>query len=74
VVSKAASRRASTIVVVVAATKAAEPSIHMRDKGKRKIVDRMEEEKSCKFQVYPLVEQEAMAIQAKRQQYDKRIT
>ena len=46
----------------------------MCDKGKRKIVDCMEEEKSCKFRVDPLVEQASMATQAKRKQCDKHIT
>jgi len=51
-----------------------EPSIPACDKGKRKIVDRMEEEQRCKFRVDPLVEQASMAIQHKRQQREKRIT
>jgi len=51
---------------LVATTEIAKPSIHVRDKGKRKIVDHIEEEQSCKFRACPLVEQVAMAIQAKR--------
>lgn len=43
------------------------------DKGKRKIVDHMEEEKSFKFWVDPLVEKVSMAIEEKRKQHDKRI-
>ena len=50
---------------------AAEVSIPVHNKGKRKIVDHMEEEKSCKFRVYPLVEKAAMAIEEKRQQHNK---
>lgn len=47
-------------------------NIPLRDKSKRKILDHMEEEKSCKFREDPLVEKPAMAIDAKRQQCDKR--
>lgn len=50
---------------VAATTEATELSIPMWNKGNRKIVERMEEEKSCKFRVDPLVEQAAMAIQQK---------
>jgi len=42
----------------------------MCEKGKRKIVDRMEEEQSYKFWADPLVEKEAMAIEGKRHQHD----
>lgn len=45
----------------------------VRDKGKKKIVNRMEEEKRCKFQADPLVEKETMVIEAKRKQCDKQI-
>lgn len=38
----------------------------MHNKGKRKIVDYMEEEQSCKFRADPLVDKVAMAIEAKR--------
>lgn len=34
----------------------------MRDQGKRKILDHLEEEQSYKFQAHPLVEQVSMAI------------
>lgn len=44
----------------------------MREKGKRKVVDRMEEEKSWKFRADPLVQKAYLAIEAKRQQCDKR--
>jgi len=50
-----------------------EASIPVLDKGKRKIVDHMEEKKSCKFQENPLVEKAAMAIEAKRHHHDKKI-
>ena len=63
---------ASWRALVVAAV-ATEPSIPVHDKGKRNIVNRMEEEQSCKFQAYPFVEKETMAIEAKRKQRDKRI-
>ena len=46
----------------------------MRDKGKRKIFYRMEEEKSYKFRENTLVEKVAMAIEAKRQNCDKWMT
>ena len=55
---EAASRRALVIV---------EPSIPVCYKGKRKIIDYMEEEQSYKFQADPLIEKEVMAIEAKRQ-------
>ena len=42
---EAASQRAPALAPVVIM----EASIPVRDKGKRKIVDHMEEEKSCKF-------------------------
>ena len=45
----------------------------MHDKGKRKIVDGMEEEQRCKFRADPLVEKATMAIEAKRQQCNKQI-
>jgi len=45
----------------------------MCDKGKRKIVNCMVEEQSCKFREDPLVEKVVMAIQQKRQQCDKKI-
>lgn len=63
--SKAASWRAPQ----VATTKV---NIPVRDKGKRKIVDNMEEQQSCKFQADPLVQKEALEIEAKMQQCDKR--
>lgn len=56
-----ASWSALAVAVVVAKL-----SILERDKGKRKIVDFMEEEQSCKFRSNPLVEKAAMAIEAKR--------
>ena len=46
---------------------AVEVNIPVRDKGKRKIVDHMVEEKSCKFRADPLVEKETMAIEVKMQ-------
>jgi len=49
-----------------------EENILVCDKGKRKIFDRMEEEKSCKFREDPLVEKVAMAIHENRQHRDKR--
>ena len=64
-----ASRRAPAVAIV-----AIEPSIPVCENGKRNIIYRMEEEKSCKFQADPLIEKEAIAIEAKRQQRDKRIT
>jgi len=45
----------------------------VRNKGKWKIVNHMEEEKSCKFWADPLAEQVVTAIQPKRQQRDKHI-
>lgn len=54
-----ASQRAPVVAVVGEVVK---PSILVREKWKRNIVDRMEEEQICKFQVDPLVENEAMAI------------
>ena len=54
------------------ATTAAEVNTPVRDKRKRKIVDRMEEEQSCKFWENPLVEKASMAIEVKSQQCDKR--
>ena len=56
--------------VVIVEAVAAEASIPVRDKGKKKIVDHMEEEKSFKFRVDPLVEKSDMAIDAKRQHND----
>jgi len=41
---------------VATATEEVKLSIHVHDKGKRNIVDRMEEEKSFKFRADPLVE------------------
>jgi len=70
VVSKATSWKT---LAVASAAEAVEPSILLYDTGKRKIVDRMEEEKSCKFRVDPLVEQEVLVIQEKGKQCDKRI-
>jgi len=66
---EAASQRALAIVVV--AVVAVGLGIPVCNKRKRKIVDHMEEEQSCKFQKYPLVEKETMAIEEKTQQYDK---
>ena len=60
-VSKETSRRAKTIEVDILAC----------DKGKRKIVDRLEEKQNCKFREDPLVEKEALAIEVKRQQCDQ---
>lgn len=51
-----------------------EVKIPVRDKGKRKIFDRMEEKKSYKFQADSLVEKASMPIEEKRQQCDKRNT
>lgn len=65
---EATSRRAPAPITVVAWE-----IILVCDKGKRKIVDHMEEEKSYKFREDPLVEKVVMAIEAKRQQRDKRI-
>lgn len=45
---------------------AEEESIPVHDKGKRKTVDHMEEDKSYKFQSDPLVEKETMDIDVKR--------
>ena len=59
-----ASQRATT-------PKVAEISIPVCDKGKRKIGDHMEEEKSCKFLGDRLVVKEAMAVEAKRKQRDR---
>ena len=41
------------------------------DKGKRKIVDNAEAEKSCKFRVDLLVEKVTLEIEAKRKQRDR---
>lgn len=60
-----ASRRAPEETIAI------ESKIPLHDKGKRKIFDRMEEEKSYKFRVDPLVEKASLAIEAKRQQRDK---
>ena len=65
-VSEAASWREPKAIVAV------EVNIPMRDKGKRKIVDHMEEEKSCKFREDPLIEKVAMAIEVKTQYHSKR--
>jgi len=51
-----------------------EVSIPVCNKGKRKIVDDMEQEQSYKFQEYPLVENSTLAIEEKRRQHDKKIT
>ena len=50
-----------------------EVNIPVRDKGKRKIIDHMEEEQKCKFREDPLVEKETIAIEVKRQKHDKLI-
>lgn len=65
---EAASRRALEAVATI------EVNIPARDKGKRKIVNAMEEEKSYKFLADPLVEKVAMTIEEKRQKCDKRST
>jgi len=62
---KAASRRALIAIV-------AEVNIPMHDKGKRKIINKMEEEQSFKFQEDPLVQKENLATEEKRQQCNKR--
>ena len=62
-VSEATSRRAPAV--------AAEESISVHDKGKRKIVDHMEVEKIYEFQEDPLVQKATMDIEAKRQQRNK---
>ena len=67
---EAAYRRAPAPAIAVAT----EASILVCDKGKRKTVDDMEEEKSCKFRADSLVEKSVMDIEAKRQQCVKRIT
>jgi len=46
-------------------------NILVHNKGKRNIVNRMEEEKSYKFQEDPIVEKAVMAIESKRQQQNK---
>lgn len=58
-----ASQRAPIAIVAVVAVEA---SIPARDKGKRNIVDCMEEEQRCKFRADSLVEKSSMAIEAKR--------
>lgn len=59
---EAASRRAPEVVAIV------EANIIVCNEGKRKIVNRMEEEQSCKFQADPLVEKVTFAIERKRKQ------
>jgi len=49
-----------------------EVNIPVQGNGKRNIVDNMEEEKSYKFRAKPLVQKEALAIEANRQQRNKR--
>lgn len=61
---EAVSRRAPTPAAV-----AVEASIPVHDKGKRKIVNCMEEEQSYKFQTYPLVEKASVSIEVKRKQH-----
>jgi len=41
-------------------------NIPLRDKDKRKTIDRIEENQRCKFRVDQLVEKAAMFIQSKR--------
>ena len=71
VAGRSITEASAVAAVAVVATK---PSIQVRNKGKRMILDLMEEEKRCKFQENPLVEKAAMAIEAKRQYHDKQIT
>lgn len=54
------------------ATTATKVNISVCDKGNKRIVNRMEEEKSCKFQVDPFAEKSAMATVVKRLKRDKR--
>lgn len=54
---EATSRRAPTVAVATT-----EPSILVCHKGKRNIVNFMQEEKRYKFRVNPPIEKEAMAI------------
>jgi len=61
VVSEVASRRETP-------TTAVEVNILTHDKGKRKIVDSVEAEKSCKFMAGPLVEKATLAIEATARQ------
>lgn len=63
---EAASQRAPAPAVV-----ATEASIPVNKKGKWKIVNRIQEEQSCKFRGDPLMEKEVVAIEVKRQQHDK---
>ncbi len=66
-VSEVASRRALGATI-------AQVNISVHDKDKRKTVDNMEEEQSCKFLVDPLMQKVALAIEAKMQQRDNRNT
>ena len=52
---------------------AAEGSRPALDKGKRKVADSAKAKQTCKFKANPLVLREALEIEAKRQQRDKRI-
>lgn len=64
--SEVASQRAPEAAAAV------EVNILVCDKGKRNIVDNMEEEKRCKFRADPHVQKAYLAIEAKRKQSNKR--